>query len=69
MTTVSGTTDELHSIGTPAGTLILARKQEIHGKQAIKFGMTRQVSTLNVLASSQQPKKSRQTTAWHLQVS
>ena len=59
---------ELHSAGTLAGTLILARKQGIPGKQAMKSGMTRQVSTLNVLASSQQPKQSRQITTWQLQI-
>ena len=32
--------DELHSTGTLTGTLILARKQGIYGKQAIKSGMT-----------------------------
>ena len=32
--------DELHSTGTLPGTLILAHKQGIHGKQAIKSGMT-----------------------------
>ena len=32
--------DELHSAGTLAGTLILARKQRLHGKQAIKSEMT-----------------------------
>ena len=32
--------DELHSAGTLVGTLILARKQGIHGTQAIKSGMT-----------------------------
>ena len=31
---------ELHSAGTLAGTLILARKQGIDKKQAIKSGMT-----------------------------
>ena len=31
---------ELHSAGTLAGTLILDRKQGLHGKQAIKSGMT-----------------------------
>ena len=32
--------DELHSAGTLTGMLILARKQGIHDKQAIKSGMT-----------------------------
>ena len=32
--------DELHSAGTLAGTLILARKHGIQGKQAIISGMT-----------------------------
>ena len=31
---------ELHSAGTLAGTLIVARKQGIHDKQAIISGMT-----------------------------
>ena len=34
----------------------------------LQTGMTRQVSTLNVLASSQQPKQSRPTTTWKLQI-
>jgi hypothetical protein len=59
---------ELHSAGTLAGTRILARKLGILDKQSwhdLQTGMTRQMSTLNVLASSQQPKQSRQATAWH----
>ena len=50
---------------------ILERNLKILDKQTrhhLQSGMTRQVSTLNVLASSQQPKLSRQTTALHLQV-
>ena len=31
---------ELHSAGTLAGTLILARTNRNHDKQAIKYGMT-----------------------------
>ena len=63
---------------TPQGLWLghdLARTNEHLDKQSIKqiwhdlqTGMTRQVSTLNVLASSQQPKQSRQTTTLHLQV-
>ena len=57
----SGTTnddDGLQTAGTLAGTFILAREHRKHTQQASKrhdlqTGMTRQVSTLNVPASSQ----------------
>ena len=58
----SGTTngnDGLQSTGTLVGTIILAREHRNHTKTSkqprhdLQTGMTRQVSTLNVLVSSQ----------------
>ena len=43
--------DELHSAGTLVGTLILARKQGIHDKQAIKSGMTYKLHDKNSAGS------------------
>ena len=65
---------ELHSAGTLAGTLILARKNGNHDKQAIKSGMTcklawhaRSVHWMYFQDHNYQ-KHSRHTTAWQLQV-
>ena len=69
----SGTTTTVMN-STPQGLWlgrILERNLKILDKQTrhhLQSGMTHQVSTLNVLASSQQQKQSRHTTAWHLQV-
>ena len=56
---------ELHSAGTLAGTRSSSHERTPQqtikqSRQHLQSGMTRQVSTLNVLASSQQPKASRQ---------
>ena len=56
---------ELHSAGTLAGTRSSSHKRKPQkaikqSRHHLQSGMTRQVSTLNVLASSQQPKTSRQ---------